>query len=112
VPTGGYVSVRRTDTTFLAAWIRDETMSVAGPFERILDTDDLIVTAGNLQDGFGYDIVVNGDFDRPYRLNPSQAAALPEPGTWSVNLPLIVVGPEVTLELYARLPTGDGVRLD
>lgn len=112
VATGGFQTVRRADTTFLASWIRDETLTVTGPYERVLDTDVLVVTAARLQAGFGYDIVVNGDRERPYRLNPAQSAALAVPGTWQVDLPLVVLGPDVTLELFARLPTGDGIQLD
>ena len=112
VATGGFQTVRRAETTFLASWIRDETLTVTGPYERVLDTDVLVVTAARLQAGFGYDIVVNGDRERPYRLNPAQSAALAVPGTWQVDLPLVVLGPDVTLELFARLPTGDGIQLD
>lgn len=107
VPGGGYVEILRTTTSGTVAYPRGaETLSVSGAFERILASDVVTVSAGGLVSSYGYDLVVNGREEQPYRLLRGQVPQQPEPGQWRIELPLAVFETPVKLDLYAYLPGG------
>ena len=105
VPGGGFVEVERASTSTVVAYPRgSESLAVEGPYERILDSDNVTVSASGLVSTYGYDLVVNGLVDEPYRLRKGEVAALPSAGEWRVELPLEVFDMPVTFDLYAYLP--------
>ncbi len=105
VAGGGWVSVPRTVATYTTAWPRgSEALTIQADLWPVLNTDVVTVVAAGLVSGYGYDLVINDRTDAPYRLSPAEVAALEEPGTWRVEVPIEVFGPDVTFDLYARLP--------
>src|SRR5690606_28238742 len=87
------------------AWERgNETLALEHAFDEVLAGEVVTVVASGLVPAYGYDLVVNGVADDPYRLRIGDVAGQPEAGVWRVEMPVELFGPDVTLDLYARMP--------
>jgi len=95
----------RATASATVAWPRgNESLAIEHVHDQVLSGETITVVASGLEPDYGYDVVVNGRTDAPYRLRIGESAALPEPGVWRFPLAAYLVGPDVRLELYARYP--------
>ncbi len=102
---GGNLERQRASATVSPAWDRgNESLSLEHVYDQVLAGEVITVVASGLEPEYGYDIVVNGAADNPYRLRIGEVEDLPDPGTWRVEMPVDVFGPDVSLELIARYP--------
>jgi hypothetical protein len=102
---GGFREELRATASVSVAWPRgNEALDIEHVYDQVLAGEVVTVVASGLEPAYGYDLVVNGEVDAPYRLDSGEVGELPEPGVWRVELPVELFGPDVTLDLYARYP--------
>ncbi len=105
VAGGGNREEPRATASVSVAWERGgETLALEHVYDQVLAGEVVTVVASGLVPAYGYDLVVNGAADDPYRLDSGEVDDLPEPGVWRVEVPVDLFGPDVTLDLYARYP--------
>src|SRR5690606_90065 len=81
--SGGLQTRTRATAAVSTAWERgNETLALEHAFDEVLAGEVVTVVASGLVPAYGYDLVVNGVADDPYRLRIGDVAGQPEAGVW------------------------------